>query len=152
MCEFLRTDTAAAPVVLTARHNADVLLPRRRHLRREQFRCFPNRFFDTEMDIEAGRTWKGTAYLAELLAPTGIGTILAARSATAGLCTVDGRISDSDLHLALTPLSEPRTKAIDLSAPLRPRPASARCPAPPGRPRSATAGHRAGRRIRRARP
>ncbi|RZU18324.1 pyridoxal-dependent decarboxylase [Streptomyces sp. BK239] len=112
-----RTETAAAPVVLTARHNADVLLPRRRHLRREQFRRFPNRFFDTELAIEAGQTWKGTAYLAELLAPTDIGTILAARSATAGLCTVDGRISDSGLHLALTPLSEPRTEAIELSAP-----------------------------------
>ncbi|MEJ8650659.1 pyridoxal-dependent decarboxylase [Streptomyces sp. MS1.AVA.3] len=111
------TDGAAAPVVLTARHNADVLLPRRRHLRREQFRRFPNRFFDTEMDIAVGRTWTGTAYLAELLAPTSIGTVLAARSATAGLCTVDGRVSDSGLHLALTALSEPRTDAIELAAP-----------------------------------
>ncbi|MDX2757331.1 pyridoxal phosphate-dependent decarboxylase family protein [Streptomyces europaeiscabiei] len=112
-----RTDGAAAPVVLSARHNADVLLPRRRHLRREQFRRFPNRFFDTELDIAAGRTWTGTAYLAELLAPTVIGTVLAAHSATAGLCTVDGRISDSSLHLALNPLSEPRTEAVQLSAP-----------------------------------
>ncbi|NUK13977.1 pyridoxal phosphate-dependent decarboxylase family protein [Streptomyces lunaelactis] len=112
-----RTDGTSAPVVLTARHNADVLLPRRRHLRREQFRRFPNRFFDTELEIAAGRTWTGTAYLAELLAPTGIGTVLAARSATAGLCTVDGRVSDSGLHLALTALSEPRTEAVELSAP-----------------------------------
>lgn len=111
------TDGAAAPAVLSARHNADVLLPRRRHLRREQFRRFPNRFFDTELEIAAGRTWTGTAYLAELLAPTGIGTVLAARSATAGLCTVDGRITDSSLHLALTTLSEPRTEAVELSAP-----------------------------------
>ncbi|MFD9107048.1 pyridoxal phosphate-dependent decarboxylase family protein [Streptomyces bottropensis] len=112
-----RNDDATAPAVVTARHNADVLLPRRRHLRREQFRRFPNRFFDTELEIAAGRTWQGTVYLAELLAPTHIGTVMAARSATAGLCTVDGRVSDSGLHLALTALSEPRTEAIEFSVP-----------------------------------
>ncbi len=111
------TDGAAPPTVVSARHNADVLLPRRPHLRREQFRRFPNRFFDTEVDIEAGRAWTGAAYLPELLAPTAVGTVLAARSATAGLCTVDGRLTDTGLHLALTPLAEPRTDALELAAP-----------------------------------
>ncbi|MEV0537268.1 pyridoxal-dependent decarboxylase [Kitasatospora sp. NPDC050463] len=110
-------DGAAPPTVVTARHNADVLLPRRPHLRREQFHRFPNRFFDTEVDIEAGRAWTGAAYLPELLAPTPVGTVLAARSATAGLCTVDGRLTDTGVHLALTPLAEPRTDAIELAAP-----------------------------------
>lgn len=108
---------AAPPAVRTARYNADVLLPRRPHLRREQLRRFPNRFFDTEVDIEAGRTWEGTAYLPELLAPTSVGTVLAARSANVGLCTVEGRITATALHLALTPLTEPSTEAIELAAP-----------------------------------
>jgi glutamate/tyrosine decarboxylase-like PLP-dependent enzyme len=110
-------DGDAPPVVRTARHNADVLLPRRPHLRREQFRRFPNRFFDTEVDIEVGQAWTGIAYLPELLAPTGIGTVLATRSANAGLCTIEGRITATALHLALTPLAVSSAAAVEFAAP-----------------------------------
>ncbi|HEX5568753.1 MAG TPA: hypothetical protein VFY14_17820, partial [Streptomyces sp.] len=112
-----RTPGADTPAVTVARHNADVLLPRRPHLRREQFRRFPNRFFDTELDITLGRDWQGTAYLPELLAPTPIGPVLAARSARCGLCTVDGRLTPHEVHLTLTALAEPRTDALHLAGP-----------------------------------
>jgi hypothetical protein len=49
------------PAVTLMRLNADPLLPRRRHLRREQFRRFPNRFFDLELEVTVGRDWAGRA-------------------------------------------------------------------------------------------
>jgi glutamate/tyrosine decarboxylase-like PLP-dependent enzyme len=83
-----------APAVTLMRHNADPLLPRRRHLRREQLHRFPNRFFDLEVDVEVGRNWVGSADVLSLPGAAAAGPAVLARSARLDTCELAVSLAD----------------------------------------------------------
>ncbi|MFG3159767.1 pyridoxal phosphate-dependent decarboxylase family protein [Streptomyces sp. NPDC048232] len=94
------TDGAAAPRITRVARHADPALPRRRHLLRGQYRRFPNRFFDTVVDLTVGREYAGRAPAAGLV-PSAAGGPLLARSALLDLVRVTASVAEGALRVEL---------------------------------------------------
>ncbi len=101
------TDDGAAPRITRVARHADPALPRRRHLLRGQYRRFPNRFFDTVVEMTVGREHTGTARFDEPLL---------ARSAALDLARVVPSVADGVLRVELTAVDGPGT--VVLAVPL----------------------------------
>ncbi|MGE9697441.1 pyridoxal-dependent decarboxylase [Streptomyces sp. CH6] len=105
------TDDAAPPrIVRTARH-ADPALPRRRHLLRGQYRRFPNRFFDTIVEMSGGVHHRSAVPATLLLENTGP---LLARSAELGLVRVEPSLADGVLRVDLAEVGGARTLTTEI--------------------------------------
>ncbi|WP_322501528.1 pyridoxal-dependent decarboxylase [Streptomyces rochei] len=101
------TDDGAAPRITRVARHADPALPRRRHLLRGQYRRFPNRFFDTVVEMTVGREHTGTARFDEPLL---------ARSAALDLARVVPSVADGVLRVELAAVDGPGT--VVLAVPL----------------------------------
>jgi glutamate/tyrosine decarboxylase-like PLP-dependent enzyme len=106
-------DGRSGPAVTLMRLNADPLLPRRRHLRREQFRRFPNRFFDLEVEVTVGREWAGRAAVFALPGADLAGPEVLAHSARLGPCQLTASLASGCATITAVAL-----RACD-TAPLR---------------------------------
>ncbi|MEU4146127.1 pyridoxal-dependent decarboxylase [Streptomyces parvulus] len=95
----LTRDAAVPRITRVARH-ADPALPRRRHLLRGQYRRFPNRFFDTVVDMTVGREYAGRWPAGEGV-PSAVEGPLLARSALLDLVRVALSVADGALRVDL---------------------------------------------------
>ncbi|GAA4005223.1 hypothetical protein GCM10022384_59550 [Streptomyces marokkonensis] len=109
-CVVLWQNGDAAPRLTSHRHYSDVLLPRRRHLNREQYSRFPNRFFDGELELRAGRGHSRPWRLSQF----GSGDGVLARSALTGLSAVDVEARDGQLSVSGRSLPAGRSFALSL--------------------------------------
>lgn len=96
-------DDTAPRVDRVARH-ADPALPRRRHLLRGQYRRFPNRFFDTVIEMTAGRRHSSPGAPQVPALPGGQ---VLARSAELDLVRVVPAVGDGELRVTLTAVGGP---------------------------------------------
>ncbi|MEV6355746.1 pyridoxal phosphate-dependent decarboxylase family protein [Streptomyces hydrogenans] len=96
-------DDSAPRVDRVARH-ADPALPRRRHLLRGQYRRFPNRFFDTIVEMTVGRRYRSSGTPGVLALPGGP---VLARSAELDLVRVETAVADGGLRVVLTSVDGP---------------------------------------------
>ncbi|WP_399890883.1 pyridoxal phosphate-dependent decarboxylase family protein [Streptomyces sp. BBFR51] len=105
------TDDAAVPRITRVARHADPALPRRRHLLRGQYRRFPNRFFDTVVDMTAGRRYEARWPAGEPV-PSGSEGPLLARSALLDLVRVTPSVADGALCVELAAVGGPGTAAF----------------------------------------
>ncbi|MFF9488489.1 pyridoxal phosphate-dependent decarboxylase family protein [Streptomyces sp. NPDC014676] len=98
------TDDDTAPRVDRVARHTDPALPRRRHLLRGQYRRFPNRFFDTIVEMTVGRrhTSPGASHV-----PALPGGDVLARSAELDLVRVVPAVTEGDLRVTLTAVDTP---------------------------------------------
>jgi glutamate/tyrosine decarboxylase-like PLP-dependent enzyme len=96
------TDDDAGPRITRVARHADPALPRRRHLLRGQYRRFPNRFFDTVVEMTVGRRYAASGL-------SGFDEPLLARSAALDLVRVVPSVADGALRVELAAVGGPGT-------------------------------------------